>query len=293
MKRFLSILLTVSIVLTSPSFVWAKKSSNCHPDGESLDSTSENQVDWRDKFHFTDSNYEYYVGLSTQNKKLEEGKHAATEGAKNAILDSIGELIQFKNQGVVTLDESQMHNAWGSLKAPTFLKHKEVTDWYYEKWASYSNCQQSFYYNVWVLMRVPKNELKTEKQKALAYLEEAQRKEMAKEAPELMPDSKLSVSDRIERVQKIETTSPTQINYLEEIQKAERKTKAKKPWYKSTAFWVITGLVVAGGATAGVMLGKGSSGSSATSGGDSGAGGGSGGGSGGSTPSINITAPVP
>lgn len=293
MKRFLSILLMISIVLGSPSFVWAKKSSNCHPDGESLDSTSENQVDWRDKSHFTDSNYEYYVGLSTQNKKLEEGKHAATEEAKNAILDSIGELIQFKNQGVVTLDESQMHNVWGSLKAPAFLKHKEVTGWYYEKWASYSNCQQSFYYNVWVLMRVPKNELQAEKQKALAYLEEAQKKEMAKEAPELMPDSKLSVSDRIERVQKIGTSSPTQTNYLEEIQKAERETKAKKPWYKSTAFWVITGLVVAGGATAGVMLGKGSSGSSSGAGTGTGTGGAGGGGSGGSSPSINITAPVP
>lgn len=285
MKRFLSILLITSIVITTPAFAWAKKTSDCHPDGEFIDSSSEKPdgwIDWRDKSHFTDTASEYYVGISTQNKKLEDGKHLATEEAKNIVLDSIGELVQFKNQGVVTMDDTKMHNAWGSLKAPAFLKNKDVADWYYEKWASYSKCQASFYYNVWVLMKLPKGELQAEKQKALTYLEEAQKKEMAKESPELMPDSKLRVDERIQKIKTIDQPAVAQANYLEEMQKMDAENSTKKPLYKKAVFWVATGLVIAGGATAGVLLGRSSGSGSGTTGGTNGG-----------TGSLTLNVPLP
>lgn len=275
MKRALLLILIVTLVATSARYAWGRK--DCQPDGERMDLQSGEQPGWFDKTHFSNDRYEYFVGLSTQNKRVEGGKKLAMEEAKKAAIESIGELLQSKYQSILTMrnEDSAVQDALGNLHAPTFLRERNVSEWYWEKWVSYSRCAPTYYYNVWVLLKVPKAALEAEKQKAVTYLQKAQEQEMEKKPPVLLPDINLTRKDLPSWgivVSKYEPPPPP-----------EEETEFPQ-WPIWTA---VTAAVLGGIITAAYFAGDNGWGSS--SGGSSG-GGTSGGGSGGG---ISVNVPLP
>lgn len=249
---------------------------------------SDNKPDWVDKPHFKDASHSYFVGMSTQNSKLEDGRQLATEEAKKSAADSIGELLQSKYQSIMGLrpEDSVVHDALGNLHAPTFLKSREVEGWYHEKWVSYSKCVPTYHYNVWVLMKIPQSELDAEQAKAVAYLENAQQQFMAQHPERLLSDGQLSKADLPQnklRAQKSITQQPLPTEHEETF---------TPPVKKKTGFWAGLGaILIVGGLGVGTYflatMGKKSSSTGVASGASSGA---SGGGSGGG---VSINVPLP
>ncbi len=167
MKEAFSLLIVVSLII-GPSFAWAKK-SDCKSDGEYLDQTKEGGSELKDKLHFSDNSYEYFIGLSTQEPKLSVAKELAIQAARKSILDNLAQMIQRHNQTISQLDGNELNDVIGTLSAPTIIRTLNTDEWYYEKWASYSNCKPEYYYNGWVAAKISKEELQSEREKLIIY----------------------------------------------------------------------------------------------------------------------------
>ncbi len=290
MRIYISMLLVVFHVYSVciPCSAYARSKRDCQPDGESVVETSlSEKPGWINKPHSSDIAYEYFTGISTKNEKLENGKKLALKDAKNSLLDAIGELIQTSNKISETIDATDMMSKLGSLNAPTLVEMKP-DEMYYEKVAIYSDCKPSYNHNVWVLLKVQKQDFVKAKEEAVAYLQKVQQEEKAKKAQPLLPDSNTSFASKADKNENIkasvakeskaslypkidsfDTTSNTN-KYRSTPSNTYKNTSSsteKKALYKSKAFWVIVGIVAAGAAS-GVALatigGGGDGGSSAS-----------------------------
>ena len=142
---------------------------------------------WVDQPHIRVGMFEMFVGLSTQNDKLEDGIERAVESANGSIVEALGQVIQKRGQGVITFESDDIRQSFGSAGAASFLKNKERRGIYYEKWVSYERCQPRYRYNVWALMAVPRAEFDGEAARAERYLRDLQRAEEERAKPSLMP----------------------------------------------------------------------------------------------------------
>lgn len=213
-----------------PGAAWSR-SSGCHEDGESLvESSSDVKPGWVDKTHYSESKYEYFVGMATQNSKVEDAKRAAEKNGEKVVIESLGVLSQPQYQSVLNLDiaDSKVHDMLGVIGFPTFIQHKEIVGWYHEKWVSYSKCQPTYFYNAWVLLRVPKGELAGEQQQAAAYLKHIQAKEVAK-TPNLMPSQEPLHLNEVSKQKKSLTSAEKSLETQNDLPEPE-ETGFTKPF---------------------------------------------------------------
>jgi len=307
--RYLSIALIVAIILSLPGVSFAWKKGGCYPDGESLvGALPENRPEWtKNKIHFSDQKNVYFVGLSTQNKKLEDGKVLAIKTAKQAFIEHLGELIQARDQGVLTMNDTDWQNIWGSLNAPTLIQDMKINEWYHEKMVLYKNCRPSYFYNIWVLLKMPRDNFKMERENVIVYLREAQKKEMARDAPQLLPRTEFKRSERNKYSRSMKNTGLVTgtLPYSYDSNYSESKRSSKymsskgnygKNKNKSHKWlWIIGGILVAGAVAGGIAAAtSGGNGEGGNAGGNTGvASGGNGGGSVGGTGDISISGPRP
>lgn len=76
-----------------------------------------------------------------------------------------------------------MAKSLGSLKAPTLISEMQVEEWYFEKVAAYKNCRPKYHYDVYALIKMPKEAVTIEKQKALEYLKEFRKRNRQEASP--------------------------------------------------------------------------------------------------------------
>ena len=150
---------------------------SCPKGEEIVSSMPEVRPGWVDSPHLSLGKEERFVGLSTQNDRLEAGISAAVENANSSIMDAVGRVLQGKVEGVLTLDAGDVRRVFGSRGATTYLRKKDRRAIYSEKWASYHNCRPQYFYNVWVLIAVPKAEIEAEAIKAMGFLQGLQNRE--------------------------------------------------------------------------------------------------------------------
>ena len=181
---FAAVVCAAAIALPSPA--WAKK-SECKSGEEKVFSIPEIRPEWVDKPHSVIGKTQLFVGLATQNEKLEDGISLAVENANGVIVEALGQVIQKRSQGVLSFESDEVKQSFGSAAAASFIKNKERKSIYYEKWASYKKCEPTYHYNVWVQVAVPKAEFDAEAARAAIYLRDMQRAEQAKAIPPLMP----------------------------------------------------------------------------------------------------------
>jgi hypothetical protein len=194
------------------------------------------------------------------------------------------------------MNDTDMQSKLGSLNAPTLLKIKP-DEMYYEKVVSYSNCKPRYYYNVWVLLKMQKQDFTKAQDEAIAYLQKAQREEKAKKPQPLLPNPKIEFSNKtpikesttlIEK--KIDLNSlPKDLyktdRYNNRIHDNNPHNADTKNWSKTKTLWVVAGILAVGAVTGAVFATQGGSGGSSATGNLS------------PTPStggiISISAPVP
>ena len=188
-KKIVACVTCASFLLLVSSEGLCRKKNKCGHDGEVIiETTPAIKPDWvTNKVHFTKGRYDYFIGISTQNRRPEDGKHMAILEAKTSFMQHMGELIQQKEQGVMTLTETDWQNLWGSLKAPTLISEMQLEEWYFEKVAAYKNCRPKYHYDVYALIKMPKEAVTIEKQKALEYLKGIQKTESARSQSPLIP----------------------------------------------------------------------------------------------------------
>ena len=131
----------------------------CPSGEEKVFSIPEVRPYWVDRPPYRIGRNEYFTGIATQNKKLEDGIALAVENANHAIVEAMGQVIQAKTEGVLTIDADDIRHSFGSMGAATYLRNKERKNIYYEKWAHYRRCKPKYFFNVWVLVKVPKHEI--------------------------------------------------------------------------------------------------------------------------------------
>ena len=185
MKWLAAIALAALVFAAFPGSAHAGR--KCPSGEEMVFSIPEERPGWVDKPHYSLGKNEYFTGIATQNDKLEDGIALAVENANQAIVEALGQVIQAKTEGVLTVDADDIRQSFGSMGAATYLKNKERKSIYYEKWAYYQRCRPKYFFNVWVLVKVPKDEIDAQVAQATAYLKKVQQIEHAKPPPELMP----------------------------------------------------------------------------------------------------------
>lgn len=177
---------TLVLCSIAPALYGYSRKNLCTRSEEKVYSVPDVRPEWAVKLHFATGQDEYFVGISTQNDKLENGITLAVENATNSITEAIGEVIKTKSQGVLTMVADDVRQSWGSVTSATYLAHKEKKDIYYEKWTDYPNCRPHSFYNVWVLLKVPKSEFDSEAKAAVGYLRKVQQQEQARKAESLL-----------------------------------------------------------------------------------------------------------
>ena len=187
MKKAILIIMAFLVAFAFLSGAAEARKKECNIGESMVSSMPEMKPEWVDQPHARLGKTERFVGLSTQNEKLEQGIELAVENANGAIVEALGQVIQKRSQGVLTFDSDEIRQSFGSAGAASFLKHKERKGLYYEKWVSYEKCNPKYYYNVWVLVVVPRDEYDQEALRAERYLRELQREEELRAKPPLMP----------------------------------------------------------------------------------------------------------
>ena len=251
LQRFLAFVTCVAFLTLVSSEGLCRRKRNCELDGEVIVETTPNpKPAWvTNKVHFAKGRYDYFIGISTQNKKPENGKHMAILEAKTSFMQHMGELIQQKEQGRMTLTETDWQNLWGSLKAPTLISDMTLEEWYFEKVATYKNCRPKYHYDVRVLIKMPKAAVDAEKQKALEYLRSAQKTEIARQQNALLP--KMELSKPGNKYAK----SASYSSYDKDIVKSTSSYSSDIP-KKGNHFilWTIVSVVVLGGLAGGLYV---------------------------------------
>ncbi len=184
-----AILIAIAVTFAAnvlPGSVYAKR-AECKSGEELVFSIPEVKPEWIDKPHSKEGSFEAFVGLSTQNNKLEDGITLAVENANGSIVEALGQVIKKQSQGVLTFEQDEVKQSWGSAGAASYLQHKERRAIYYEKWAAYDKCKPKYHYNVWVQIIVPSSEFKAETLRAEKYLRDIQRAEEVRAKADLMP----------------------------------------------------------------------------------------------------------
>ncbi len=192
-KLFAAIIPALCFIIAAPAF--AKDSC---PKGEQMESSvPDRRPEWADKPYLSLGKEKIFVGIATQNEKLESAIEAAVENANEAIFDAIGKVLQTKSEGVFTLGADDYRRSLGSRGATAYLKGKERRAVYYERWASYERCRpKKYHYNVWVQVAVPSGEIEAESAKAMEALKALQQKENSNGSSGLLPSSTAShISD--------------------------------------------------------------------------------------------------